>query len=282
MKRITIIAVILLFLSVNLFATKRALVIGLGQQKYSGWKKINGDNDVNKYIIPMLNTCGYRGNITSLVNRDATKNGIVNAFNTLAKQCKPGDIVYIHFSGHGQRVVDGNEFKRNSWIPYDACSKPCSDDNGNKHLMDYEINRLLHKIVNKIGSRGKLLVAVDACFSASSTRGDEDVDEDLNEEEGATARFAEDDFIWKSKVFSQKELKSKWIEISACKEYEYAWEINQYNVGRLSYAIYNVANKGRVEFSKIEKFVGEYQKPKSQTPNQNRNNCSYNIWDVLK
>ena len=279
MKRFTIFAVIMLFLSVNVFATKRALVIGLGKQQDSiHWNKINGDNDVKKYVIPMLNNCGYRGHIKSLVNSQATKKNIVDAFKTLTGQCKSGDIVYIHFSGHGQRVVDKNDTKRESWVPYDAYYKYCNKDKGDKHLMEYEINGLLHKIVNKIGSRGKLLVVVDACCSGGSTRGDDDVDED---EDDAVARWAKDEFKLPSALLPKEDLKSKWIALYACKPYEKAWEISDFKVGKLSYAIYNVADKGRVEFPKIEKFMLNYRNRLTQTPYV-KSDCSYNIWDVLK
>ena len=54
------------------------------------------------YVAELLKNANYdMGNITELVNQQATKAVIVNAFGKLASESKRGDIIYIHFSGHG-------------------------------------------------------------------------------------------------------------------------------------------------------------------------------------
>lgn len=58
--------------------TKRAIVIGLGEQQDKAWNKINGDKDV-PLIQAMLKNAGFKS-VTTLVNRQATKVGIVRAF----------------------------------------------------------------------------------------------------------------------------------------------------------------------------------------------------------
>ena len=153
--------------------TRRALVIGLGEQEDKSWAKINGDKDV-PYVKEMLMKSGYT-DIVTLVNREATKAGIVSAFTTLAAQCKSGDKIYIHFSGHGQLVtdVDGDEKDDawdEAWIPYDAYLKYGEKDKGEKHLIDDEINKFLTEIKHKIGNDGKILVVVDDFHSGDSTR----------------------------------------------------------------------------------------------------------------
>ena len=51
--------ILLLFLSMSMVAqTRRALVIGVGQQKDKSWAKINGDKDV-QYVKQMLGNAGY-------------------------------------------------------------------------------------------------------------------------------------------------------------------------------------------------------------------------------
>ena len=47
--------------------TRRALVIGLGEQEDKSWAKINGDKDV-PYVKEMLIKSGYK-DIVTLVNR---------------------------------------------------------------------------------------------------------------------------------------------------------------------------------------------------------------------
>ena len=57
--RIIIYFLLLLSLPVQLHAqTKRALVIGLGEQQDKVWKKINGDKDV-PFVQAMLKNAGF-------------------------------------------------------------------------------------------------------------------------------------------------------------------------------------------------------------------------------
>ena len=175
--RIKIITYIFLLLSLSVSAqTKRALVIGLGEQQDKAWNKINGDKDV-LFVQAMLKNAGFKS-VTTLVNRQATKVGIVGAFKRMAASCKQGDVVYIHYSGHGQQMTDVHNDEKDGldecWIPYDAYRKASATYHGEKHLTDDELNVYLNAIRNKIGAKGKLLVVIDACHSGDGTRGDED------------------------------------------------------------------------------------------------------------
>ena len=190
MNRIlTIICLALALSTLQLSAqTRRALVIGLGEQQDKSWAKINGDKDV-PYVKEMLTLSGYK-DISTLINNQATKSGIVSAIKKLTQRCQIGDVVYVHFSGHGQLVTDVNGDEEDkwdeSWIPYDAYLRYGANDRGEKHLIDDEINVLLTGIRKKIGTNGKLLLVVDACHSGDSSRGD-----DLDE----TVRGVYDEFI---------------------------------------------------------------------------------------
>ena len=124
--RIITYLLLLLSLPVPLHAqTKRALVIGLGEQQDKAWNKINGDKDV-PFVQAMLKNAGFKS-VTTLVNRQATKVGIVRAFKRMTASCKHGDVVYIHYSGHGQQMTDIHNDEKDGldecWIPYDACRK---------------------------------------------------------------------------------------------------------------------------------------------------------------
>ena len=127
--------VLMLTMSVAVSAqTRRALVIGIGQQEDKGWGKINGDRDV-PYVMEMLKNAKFKtGNVKTLVNQQATKAAIVNAFKALASQSKRGDVVYVHFSGHGQQMKDMHNDEKDGldecWIPYDGYRKPCDKDRG--------------------------------------------------------------------------------------------------------------------------------------------------------
>ena len=139
--------------------TKRALVIGLGQQEDKAWGKINGDKDV-PYVIEVLKNAHFNsGHIRKLVNQQATKAAIVDAFGKLASESERGDVIYVHFSGHGQQMKDMHNDETDGldecWIPYDAYRKPCDKDRGEKHLTDDEVNHYLNAIRDKVGVRAR-------------------------------------------------------------------------------------------------------------------------------
>lgn len=251
----------LLFLSVSITAqTRRALVIGIGEQKDKSWAKINGDKDV-PYVQRMLSEARYN-DVRTLINSQATKSGIVAAFKKLTSQCVGGDVVYIHFSGHGQLVTDVNGDEEDgwdeAWVPYDAYKKYCKEDKGEKHLVDDEINVLLTAIKSKIREQGKLLVVVDACHSGDSSRGD-----DLDE----TVRGVYDKFVIpvKRKAKTNKSAE-QWLTLSACKDYQLNQELKSPQVGKLTYALYMLSKDGVLTIDAIERFMKRYRSRLPQSP----------------
>ena len=277
--------------------TRRALVIGIGQQEDIAWGKINGDKDV-AYVAEMLKGAMYKEeNITRLVNRRATKVGIAKAFKRLAGQCKVGDVVYVHYSGHGQQMKDVHNDEKDGldecWIPYDAYRKPCKKDRGEKHLTDDEVNYYLNAIRDKIGEKGKMLVVIDACHSGDGTRGDD----------GEVVRGVEEifdaikSFIWgaptsdkgKGKVVNPNaiENKERWITISACQSDQVNIEMKSPAVGKLTYALWKeLKNSDKVnndEFMRrIRKFVNRNTCSRQQRPEMTGEDINkYNITDIL-
>lgn len=277
--------------------TRRALVIGIGQQEDKAWGKINGDKDV-VYVEAMLKAAKYKEvNITMLVNGQATKNGIVKAFKGLVSQCKVGDIVYVHYSGHGQQMKDVHNDEKDGldecWIPYDAYRKPCKKDRGEKHLTDDEVNYYLNTIRDKIGDKGKMLVVIDACHSGDGTRGDDD----------EVVRGVEDifdaikSFIWgtsssdkgNKKVVNPnaKENRERWITLSACRSDQVNFEMKKPAVGKLTYALWTEQKKSEKvsneEFiRRIRKFVNCNTNSRLQQPEMTGEDIGkYNITDIL-
>ena len=239
---------------------KRALVIGLGEQKDPAWGKINGDKDV-PFVNDMLTKAGYN-DIRTLVNQKATKANIVSAFRSLARVCNDGDVVYIHFSGHGQQVTDVSGDEEDgwdeSWIPYDAYLKYGVDDRGERHLVDDEVNTLLNAIRSKIGDAGKMLVVVDACHSGTSTRGT-DEEETIR---GVNEGFVIPDVVHEKRVKEQ----DRWLTLSACKDYQVNQEMKTPKVGKLTYALYSVAKEGAVTEAAVREFVMKNRGRRPQTP----------------
>lgn len=178
----------ILFSSLTYAQERWAVVVGISDYpKYpdhpeAEWTKINGVNDI-ELIIPMLKLNGFsETNITVLTNSQATKANIKSAILGLNKTLIFGDIVFIHFSGHGQLItdVDGDEGMTGydeSFIPYDA-QKVYAEDiyTGKNHIVDDELNGWLHSIKKKIGVKGRLVVVLDACHSGGGTRNESEDD----------------------------------------------------------------------------------------------------------
>lgn len=107
MKRLASVLVLVLMVTTTLNATKRALVIGIGTYPAeSGWRQINGDKDIPVVEDMLLSNGFQKVNIVELKNEQATAAAIRREMNTLISKAKEGDIIYIHFSGHGQQVTD--------------------------------------------------------------------------------------------------------------------------------------------------------------------------------
>lgn len=289
-----ILLIIIIFLTeANCFSqTRRALVIGIGEQEDSRWGKINGDKDI-PIITEMLVNIGYKkSDILTLVNKQATKERIVSAFNRLAISCKPKDVIYIHFSGHGQRVtdVDGDEKDSwdESWIPYDAYRDYCVQDRGEKHLIDDEIYRFLFKIKEKIGANGKMLVVADACHSGGSSYNfmNYSLESKFSKNDilkDVVIRGISTPFKIPYKSVSKKIKKpEQWLMLSACNSFEFNQELTKPCVGILSYALYLISKRGRVEMHKIENFIKKNKGPYPQTPVLIGETGKYSISDVLK
>ena len=301
-----IITYILLLLSLSVTAqTKRALVIGLGEQQDKAWNKINGDKDV-PFVQAMLKNAGFKS-VTTLVNRQATKVGIVVAFKRMTALCKHGDVVYIHYSGHGQQMTDVHNDERDGldecWIPYDACRKASATYHGERHLTDDELNVYLNAIRHKIGAKGKLLVVIDACHSGDGTRGyDDEVVrgvEDTLVVDSLNARGLYETFEMLKSLFmgdndkekiintKAKPLPERWITISACKSNQVNFEMKKPTVGKLTYALWTeLKNSDKVsngEFMKrIRKFVNRNTSSRLQQPEMTGENINkYNITDIL-
>lgn len=304
--RIFIYFLLLLSLPVQLHAqVKRALVIGLGEQQDKAWNKINGDKDV-PLVQTMLKNAGFKS-VTTLVNRQATKVGIVRAFKRMTASCKHGDVVYIHYSGHGQQMTDVHNDERDRldecWIPYDAYRKASATYHGEKHLTDDELNVYLNAICNKIGAKGKLLVVIDACHSGDGTRGEDDeivrgvedtlIVDSLNARglyetfEAIKSFFMGDNGKEKIINAKAKPLAERWITISACRSDQVNFEMKKPAVGKLTYALWTEQKKSEKvsneEFiRRIRKFVNRNTSSRPQQPEMTGEDINkYNITDIL-
>jgi Caspase domain len=107
-------------------------------------------------------------NIKTLTNAQATREGIIKAFDShLIKKAQPGDTVLLFYAGHGSFAKTAEAF-----VPFDPKAQDetmvCYDSRlpGKHDLADKELAVLLSRIAAGV----HVVVVVDACHSASITR----------------------------------------------------------------------------------------------------------------
>lgn len=175
---------------------KLALVIGVSDyQKHKrpelNWQPIHGANDA-ALISGTLEAQGFR--VARLVGKRATADGIRRGLKQLERQTKAGDMVYIHFSGHGQPVEDLSGDEPDGWdeaiVPYDAGQRYVAGVyEGGRHIVDDELNVRVSAIRRRAGKNGFVYVVVDACHAGGASRG-EDTEEDTVFVRGTNAGFS--------------------------------------------------------------------------------------------
>lgn len=164
-------------------AKKRALLIGISHYPQTTrtnpctWTNIHGSNDV-RLLQGTLQKQGFR--ITTLTNAQATASHIRRALKRLCQQAAKGDMVVIHFSGHGQPFEDLSGDEADGWdeaiVPYDAKKCYSRTYTGRCHIIDDELERYINNLRTTVGPRGFVYVVLDACHMGGASRGESETD----------------------------------------------------------------------------------------------------------
>jgi len=174
--RCLIICVLASLLSISLYSqTKYGLIVAIGEYGDPKIPTVNSVNDIPLIENVLLKNDFDKKNIMYLINEKATKDGIVKTIREeLGKKLTTGDIVVIHFSAHGIGFKDFNGDENDGFdetiVCYDTPYQLPNEYKGEKHLVDDEIKILLTELRQKLGSKGQLLVLVDACYSGTIAR----------------------------------------------------------------------------------------------------------------
>ena len=195
-SRLYLILVALLLSSAVNAQRRRAFLVGISHYDTAltayQWNNINGVEDIN-LLSPALKNQGFF--TITLLDAQATFENIVSQIAQFTNKTKKGDIVYLHFSTHGQPIEDLNGDEEDGWdesiIPIDAYKiyrKGVYE--GGKHLTDDILNKYVKKLREKIGPTGFLYVVIDACHAGTSSR--------TNDE---TVRGTHVGFTYSNKVF---------------------------------------------------------------------------------
>jgi len=157
----------------TLFPTKRALLIGVGRYAHlSPARQLAGPLPDVHTLAGLLRAAYAFDAVTLLTDEQATRRGILDALADLVSAAQPGDLVLIHYSGHGSRVPDVHGDEPDGWdsslVPHDGRDLAGLIPD----ILDDELNPFFGRLVNE-RQVGDLILFFDSCHSTGLTRADE-------------------------------------------------------------------------------------------------------------
>ncbi|KAK4837117.1 hypothetical protein QYF36_002930 [Acer negundo] len=175
--------------------TKKAVLIGCN---YPGTKaELKGCiNDVNKMHACLLERYGFsEDNITVLIDTDRsctqpTGRNIRKALSNLVRSAKRGDVLFVHYSGHGTRLPA--ETGEDDDTGYDECIVPCD--------MNLITDDDFREFVDQVPEGCRITIVSDSCHSGGLIdEAKEQIGESTNrQEQGSSSGFGFKSFLKQS------------------------------------------------------------------------------------
>jgi metacaspase-1 len=143
--------------------SKRALLVGINKYQNPDDDLRGCVNDVEQWRGVLIDLFGFAGDrIAVLTDRQATKAAMQHGLESLVTTARRGDVVLVHYSGHGTNVPDksGDEadFRDEAICPTDVdWDDPLLDD-------------WLRALFDRIAPGVNLTIVMDCCNSGSATR----------------------------------------------------------------------------------------------------------------
>jgi uncharacterized caspase-like protein len=155
-------------------AQNHALLIGIGKYKQ---RTLEGPPfDVAALRAMLINQYDFpKENIHTLVNEEAVRLRILNEIQLLPRRTRPGDRVFIYFSGHGTSRRDEIlalplPHSTGALVPADFMADP--DQSVDQLLSQLIIGkRDLRPTLERLDQDREVLMIFDTCFSGNSVRG---------------------------------------------------------------------------------------------------------------
>ncbi|GAA2741035.1 caspase family protein [Terrabacter aerolatus] len=144
--------------------SKRALLIGVNEYAIPGADLRGCVNDVHDIADALKDLYGFADpDITMLVDGDATKAAMTRAMSDLVDSARPGDVLYLHYSGHGSNVPDTSGDETTDHRDEILCP----------HDLDFHdplLDDWLRTTFDRLDPGATLTVVMDCCHSGSNTR----------------------------------------------------------------------------------------------------------------
>ena len=129
---------------------------------------INDITAIKEYLEGRVDTDGYQLHLRTLLNKDATRQAVIDGFRQHLCQAGSNDIVLFYYSGHGAQEQAPKEFWHlepdrldETLVCYDSRFEGCWD------LADKELTKLIAEVSAK---NPHILVVLDCCHSGSGTK----------------------------------------------------------------------------------------------------------------
>ena len=159
-------------------ARRHALLVGVGDYVHDAVTDLEGPpHDVRSLDAALRRDWAF-DRVTSLIDHDATRAAILGALDDLVGDTRPGDHVFIFFSGHGTSAFEGRDLGRAPSVLaarldpgtgglYPADLDPTAPDAAERLLMG---NRDLRPRLARLDRDRDVFVIFDACYSANTVR----------------------------------------------------------------------------------------------------------------
>jgi hypothetical protein len=140
---------------------KHALLIGINEYQVPGFELRGCVNDVSQVRGLLADSLGF-GEILTLTDARATRQTILESLRQLVARTNEGDVLLIHFSGHGSnlpdRIGDEADFREQVLCPYDLDWRDPLD------------TRRFRELLNQIPDGVNCTFITDCSFSGTATR----------------------------------------------------------------------------------------------------------------
>ena len=237
-----------------------ALLVGIDEYRRP-ISPLNGCvNDIlgmQDYLKGRVATDGYQLHIRTLLNQDATRQGIIDGFREHLCQASSEDVAFFYYAGHGAQEQAPEEFweieperLNETLVCYD------SRHDGVWDLADKELAKLISEVDEK---NPHTVIILDCCHSGAGTRGELEAETGVRKSSTNQRQRPLDSFIFalsetdklSAEVSPEKNPsgwslpKGKHIVLSACRDTETAKEYNGdgQSRGAFSYFLQDTLNK---------------------------------------
>lgn len=149
---------------------KYALLIGIGDYLYDVQQLEGPPHDIEALKRVLLERWGFKpDNVKVILNGAATKAAILAALDELPVRTRPGDFVFVYFSGHGTSSYESKDLgldnNTGALIPADV--KTTAPNVRDSLVVG---NRDVRPRLEKIDGDREVLVVFDSCYSADAVR----------------------------------------------------------------------------------------------------------------